>query len=134
MDLAAALLLSVIASPTPGEICGADAGLKRWTPEIGGGAVTVGEDAKAAAKRHEEAAYAHVYAERRCEAVVEMRRAYAAHPDAAFLFNVATAYALWPGHCPEAVDHLQRYLAACPACAQADAARGRLAELQRHCP
>lgn len=85
------------------------------------------------ARDYEDAAFGAINAGDHCEGVAELERAYALAPEPGFLFNVAAANALWPGRCPQTVAAFDRYLAVCPDCEQAAAARARREEVRGRC-
>lgn len=69
-------------------------------------------------------------------AVTAWERAYAAQPDGAFVFNLASTYDQWGGHCREALAAFDRYFAVCPEgadCPQRAIARTRQAHIAEKC-
>lgn len=107
----------------PGGVTRVDAGV---AASAGG---TVAERALA----HEVAAFTALEAGDRCTAVAELSAAYAEVPAPGYTFNIALAYAEWPGHCTDARRAFEALLARCEACAEGPRARERLAELATTC-
>jgi hypothetical protein len=69
-------------------------------------------------------------------AVTAWERAYAARPDAAFVFNLASTYDQWGSHCREALAAFDRYFAVCPEgtdCPQRTVATSRREHIDGKC-
>lgn len=82
---------------------------------------------------HEVAAFSALEAGDRCTAIAELSAAYAEVPAPGYAFNIALAYAEWPGHCTHARRAFESLLDRCDACAEGPRARERLAELATTC-
>ena len=70
------------------------------------------------------------------QAVTWWERAYAARPDAVFVFNLASTYDQWGGHCREALAAFDRYFAVCPpdaVCEQRAVAASRRDHITKKC-
>ncbi len=81
----------------------------------------------------EVAAFAALEAGDRCTAIAELGAAYAEVPAPGYAFNVALAYAEWPGRCADARRAFEALLTRCDACAEGPRARERLAALATTC-
>ncbi len=69
-------------------------------------------------------------------AVTAWERAYAARPDADFVFNLASTYDQWGAHCRESLAAFDRYFAVCPDgadCAQRNVAATRREHIAEKC-
>ncbi len=100
-----------------------------------GAVIAVPEGLKpgALAFAHQEAALAHAQSGRFCAAVADFEAAHAAQPEPGFVYNLALAWANWPGRCAEAIAAFDRFLEACPECPQSAEARRRRAHMQGPC-
>lgn len=69
-------------------------------------------------------------------AVTWWERAYAARSDAVFVFNLASTYDQWGGHCRETLSAFDRYFAVCPpeaGCLQRNVAGARMKHVSAKC-
>ncbi|MCB9529614.1 MAG: hypothetical protein H6701_14700 [Myxococcales bacterium] len=86
-------------------------------------AVDESQPAAALAAAHERAGLAHLRASEHCEAAAAFEASYAVVPAPRLLLDIARAHDARPGGCLEALAAYDGFLAACPECEEAPAAR-----------